>query len=84
VRAGGDLVTDISADKLQGVPRDDRVAIHFDGHTTHGIFALEHDQPEMTLLAFVGRDECLEITLVGESAAAFLGIRSGSQVEVRW
>jgi hypothetical protein len=84
VRQSGDLVTDITASRLAGVPRDERVSIACDGHVTAGIFPPDHGQPELTLLAVLGEQGVLELTLVGESATAFLGIQPGAVVTVRW
>ena len=83
VKDSGDLVTDISSDQLEGVPRDESVTVKCDGHVTAGIYPPNHEQPELTLLAIAG-DEHLELILVGESASAFLGIKPGSAVEVKW
>lgn len=80
----GDLITSIQADQLESAPRDDSVTVTFDGHKTAGIFALEHGQPEMTLIALIGESDCLEIRLVGESVNAFLGVGVGAGVYVEW
>jgi S-adenosylmethionine hydrolase len=84
IRENGDLVTSISAVELHAAPRDERVTICCDGHKTAGIFSHDHDQPDMTLIAMLGTDECLEICLVGESATSFLGVQVGTVVTVEW
>lgn len=84
VRASGDIVTSIYADQLAEAPRDERVSIHCDGHVTAGIFAAEHSEPELTFLAVLNHDGQLELSLVGDSAAKFLGIRPGAVVIVKW
>ena len=84
VDAAGNLLTDISEDQLDGVPRDESVTVACDGHKTLGIFPADHGQPEMTLLAVLNDDGQLTIMLVGESAKAFLGIRTGSSVVISW
>ena len=84
VRDSGDVVTSIHADQLAQAPRDERVTIDCDGHVTAGIFSAEHDQPEMTFLAFLNHDGQLELSLVGDSAAKFLGFRTGARVTVKW
>jgi S-adenosylmethionine hydrolase len=84
VDAAGNLLTDITEDRLDGVPRDESVTVACDGHKTMGIFPADHGQPEMTLLAVLNKDAQLMITLVGDSAKAFLGIRKGSPVVVSW
>ena len=80
----GDLITSIQASELEHTPRDESVTVTFDGHKTAGIFALKHDQPDMTLIALIGEQECLEIRLVGESVNAFLGVGVGAGVSVEW
>jgi S-adenosylmethionine hydrolase len=81
----GNLVTNIAAAALADVPTDDRTGIFCDGeHETRGIFTAYADQPEMTLIALVGSHGNLELAIVGESAAAMLGVHVGAPVEVRW
>ena len=80
----GNLVTDITDEMLAGAPRDERVHIECDEHETQGIFRTYGDQPEMTLLALVGSDGFLELAIVGENAAAMLGIRVGTPVKITW
>ena len=80
----GSLVTNITSSQLAGVPRDDSAKVTCDGHETLGIYDADHGQPPMTLLAVVNGNGQLEITIVGESARAFLGIQVGSQVVVSW
>ena len=80
----GNLVTNISRDQLEGVPRDESVSIACDGHSTIGIYEADHGQPPLTLIAVLGEDDVLEILLVEESAAKFLGIVQGTRVTVSW
>jgi S-adenosylmethionine hydrolase len=80
----GNLITDITADKLADVPRDEQVVIFCDDHQTHGIFNAYADQPEMTLIALVGSSGQLELAIVGDSAAAMLGIVVGTPVSITW
>ncbi len=80
----GDAITDIAVESLQGVPLDESVSIHCEGHVTSCIFPAEHDQPAMTFLALQGTSGYLELTLVGDSVQAFLGIRPGSDVMLKW
>ena len=56
VDAAGNLLTDITEDRLDGVPRDESVTVACDGHKTMGIFPADHGQPEMTLLAVLNKD----------------------------
>ena len=80
----GNLVTNLTADMLGSTPRDERVIIECDEHETHGIFQTYADQPEMTLIALVGSTGKLELAIVGDSAAAMLGVRPGAKVTVSW
>lgn len=80
----GVAVTDISVDQLSEVPTDDSVSITCEGHTTQQIFPVEHGQADMTFIAAQGTSGYLEISLVGDSVATFLGIKVGSDVEVKW
>lgn len=82
--ASGDLVTDLTADQLRQIPAGASVVITCDGHQTQGILPLEHSEPEMTFVAVIGPTSQLELRLVGDSAYAFLGIRPGSDVAVKW
>lgn len=80
----GNLVTDILAEQLSDVPTDDRTTVTCNGHVTTGIFPAEHQQPAMTLLARIGPGGQLELTIVGERASDFLGIRPGASIVVHW
>lgn len=79
----GDLLTDISADRLEGAPRDERVAVSCSGHQTIGIHPPDHGEPEMTFVAILDGDH-LRLTIVGESARAMLGLKVGDAVVVEW
>ncbi len=80
----GNLMTNITADVLSAVPRSEQTTIECDDHQTHGIFNTYGDQPEMTLIALVGSSDRLELAIVGENAAAMLGIEVGTPVTVKW
>jgi S-adenosylmethionine hydrolase len=84
ITAEGNLVTDISADQLADAPTDERVLIDCDGHETNGLFPPDHGQPEATFLALIGAGGALELTIVGLSASAMLGVRGGEKVVVTW
>ncbi len=84
ISESGNLVTDITAAKLDGAPRDDRVTVRCDDHETHGIFDVGHEQPAMTLIALIGASDCLEMEIVGDSARIMLGVSVGQKVEVSW
>ena len=80
----GNLVTNITRDMLADVPRDESVTVRCEEHETHGIFNTYADQPPMTLVALVGSNDCLEISIVDDSAKIMLGVGVGAPVEVAW
>jgi len=80
----GNLITNIEAQALEGVPRGEETAIVCDEHETRGIFNTYGDQPEMTLIALVGSSGKLELAIVGDSAAMMLGVRAGAPVVITW
>lgn len=84
ISEAGNLVTDITADRLEGAPTNDSVTIHCDEHETQGIFSQDHSEPESTFLALIGASGNLELEIVGDSASLMLGIRVGEPVVVKW
>jgi S-adenosylmethionine hydrolase len=85
VTSEGDLITDISADKLDSVPRDESLKVIVDEeHETFGIFAADHQQPPMTLIAIADSADSLRLHLVGDSATMMLGVRKGAPVVLKW
>lgn len=80
----GNLITDITADQLAGVPQDESTTITCDEHQTLGIFRTYSDQPAMTLIAVIGSSGRLELAIVNESAAMMLGVRTGTPVVISW
>ena len=84
ITESGNLVTDISSDRLRGVPRDERVTIVCDEHQTIGIFEAAHDEPASTFMALLRSDGTLELTIVGDSASQMLGVGIGQRVVVQW
>ncbi len=84
VAESGDLLTNVTAEQLAAAPRDESVCIRCDGHATIGIYPHDHDQPDFTFLALLNADDYLCLSLVGESASKFLGIKPGSVVTVSW
>jgi hypothetical protein len=79
----GNLVSDIAHERLRDVPRQG-VAIVCDEHETVGLFPADHPEEPMTLMAILGPSGCLELTIVGDSAKAMLGVRVGEKVVVKW
>ena len=84
VSESGNLVSDIQVGDLNAVPRDESVSIRCGGHTTVGIYPADHDQPEMTFVAIEGASGFVELSLVGDDASRFLGIKSGDEITIKW
>lgn len=84
ISGSGNLVTDITAEQLSDVPRDDQVTVRCDEHETLGIFEIGHVQPAFTLIALIGASGCLELEIVTDSAEIMLGVSAGEKVEVCW
>lgn len=80
----GSAVTDITAEQLADVPRDEQVQVSCEGHKTFCIFPHDHGQEEMTYIASLTESGQLCLMLVGDSVRDFLGIRPGSKVMVKW
>ena len=80
----GNLVTNITAEMLEGVPVDDAVGIYCEEHETRGIFTTYSDQPAMTLIALIGSSGQLEMAIVEDSAKIMLGVDEGAKVIVKW
>jgi S-adenosyl-L-methionine hydrolase (adenosine-forming) len=80
----GNLITNIAVDMLVGRPTDERACIVCNIYETWGIFRTYSDRPRGTLMALVGSHGCVELAVVGESAAQRLGIHVGSPVVVAW
>ena len=80
----GNLVTDIANDRLQGVPAGDGVKIVCDEHETVGIYSADHQEEPCTLMAIRGTSGCLELTVVGDSAQAILGVPLKETIVVKW
>jgi S-adenosylmethionine hydrolase len=84
IDAQGNLITDITAAMLEAAPRDETVVIRCDEHETMGIFDDPNGQPPMTFVATIGARGCLELAIVGDSAAMMFGVRVGEKVTVAW
>lgn len=84
IDATGNLVTDLRREQLRGVESPHKLTVSCNGFSTCGIFDADHVEPDMTLLAIWNRAGLLELTLVGDNASEFLGIRLGAEVIVLW
>ena len=80
----GNLVTDIPHDRLKGVPAGNEVKIICDEHETVGIFPADHQEADCTLMAILGASGFLELTIVGDSAKAMLGVPLKEKIVVKW
>ena len=80
----GNLVTDIPCAALTDIPHTSAVTIRCDEHETVGLFTTNHQEPEFSFLALLGESGFLELTIVGDSAQAMLGVRPGERVSVQW
>jgi len=84
VDESGNLITDISSDRLVGAPADATLRVAVDEHETFGLYPPNHAQPSMTLIAVTRDGAPLTIMLVDDSASAMLGVRVGAPVQVEW
>jgi len=80
----GNLITDIANERLKLAPSGDSVRIACDEHETVGVFASDHEEEPSTLMAILGTGGFLELTIVGDSAKAMLGVPLGEKVTVKW
>jgi S-adenosylmethionine hydrolase len=80
----GNVITNITREMLDNVPRRDNVLITCEEHETQGIFSSFSDQPPMTFIAHVGSTGHLELAIVDDNASAMLGIKVGAPVHVTW
>jgi len=81
----GDLITDLDALQLEGVSRGSETKVLVDEeHETFGIFAPDHEQPALTLVAILDNEGPLRLHLVSDSASMMLGVRVGAPVEINW
>jgi len=80
----GNLVTNIAAELFAGRPTDTRVCVVCGIYETFGIYRSYAEQPAGMLVALVGSTGRLELALVGDNAAARLGVAAGAPVVVAW
>ena len=60
------------------------LSVACDEHETIGIYPADHPEQPFTLMAVLGSSGFLEMTIVGESAQAMLGVRIGEKIVVKW
>ncbi|MEE8452703.1 MAG: SAM-dependent chlorinase/fluorinase [Thermoguttaceae bacterium] len=80
----GNLRTNITADMLLGRPTDERVCIICNIYETWGIYSTYAEQVGGAFIALIGSNDRLELALVGDNAAARLGIQVGTPVTISW
>ncbi len=80
----GNLITNITDEMLAGRPTDTRACIVANIYETWGIYHTYGEQPQGMLIALVGSTGRLELSVVGDNAAARLGIQIGEPVTVAW
>jgi S-adenosylmethionine hydrolase len=80
----GNLVSDIPIDRFKELPASNSVTVTCDEHQTIGIYPADHPEEPFTLMAILGQSGFLELTIVGESAKAMLGVQLGEKVVVKW
>ena len=80
----GNLVTNIAADMFAGRPTDGRVCMVCSIYETWGVYGSYAAQPQGTLVALVGSSGRLELAIVGDNAAARLGVTVGTPVVMAW
>jgi len=84
VDADGCLITSVMADSISEAPRGDQTVVCCDEYETVGIFDSVEEQPESTLVAYVGEQGNLKLTIVGMNASELLGIKVGAPIAVSW
>ena len=80
----GNLISDIANDRMADVPTNENTVVKFGEHETVGIFSDNHDQPNATMVASLGKSGFLEIEIVGINLSEMLGIKTGEKISVRW
>ena len=80
----GDLVTDIPNAALDKLSSNESVRVAVGPHETIGIHLSEHNEPDSTMIAVLGKSGNLEIGIVGMNMSEMLGIQIGQQVKVIW
>jgi len=80
----GNLITNITSDMLARRPTDSRAWIACNIYETWGIWRTYGEQPKGTLVALIDSSGRLELAIVGDNAAARLGVHLGERVVVAW
>jgi S-adenosylmethionine hydrolase len=80
----GNLITNIDAEMLAGVPDRQHVRVQLGEHEVEGVVSTYGDRPHGALTALIGSSARLELAVVGGSAARTLGVGVGHPLTVRW
>ena len=80
----GNLITNITADLLEGYPTDERVCTVCGIYETWGILSAYAQQHAGMFIALVGSTNRLELAVVDDNASRRLGLRPGMPVTVAW
>jgi S-adenosylmethionine hydrolase len=80
----GNLITNIEAEMLAGVPDPQHVRVQLGEHEVEGVVSTYGDRPHGALTALIGSSGRLELAIVGGSAAKTSGVGVGHPVTVRW
>lgn len=80
----GNLITNIHHRLFDGRATDSTVCVIVDIYETYGLYRAYADLPEGALIALVGSNGCMELAVVGDSAAKRLGVEAGQAVTVAW
>ena len=80
----GNVITNITAELLAGRPTDSRVCVVCGIYETFGIYRTYAEQAHGMLVALVGSSGRVELALVGDNAAARLGVAVGTPVVIAW
>ena len=80
----GDLITDISNQRCTEISKLDQARVAIGGHETIGIFPLDHNEPESTLIAVQGGSGKIEVGITGTNVSKMLGLAVGEKVRITW
>jgi len=80
----GNLITNIAFDLLAGKPNDTRACVVCGIYETFGIYHTYGEQAPGMLVALIGSAGRLELAIVGDNAAARMGVSIGTPVVVAW
>jgi len=80
----GNLITNIAFDLLAGKPNDSRACVVCGIYETFGIYHTYGEQAAGMLVALIGSAGRLELAIVGDNAAARMGVSVGTPVVVAW